>query len=459
MADIRFVVEHQDTAGKPPPSVARSDQVNADEAGFHTSVGYTRYALWLLMLVYVINFLDRTIINMLIEPIKAEMHLRDWQLGLLSGFAFGVVYMLFSFPLAVLADRTHRPRLIAICLVVWSGFTALCGLAANFTQLALARAGVGVGEAGCVPAAHALIADSIPRSRRASALAFFALGAPLGQLIGMISAGWLADNYSWREAFFVAAVPGLILTPLVAFTLREPRMHVTVNQGRGPQAVTLRETLQLLARKRAFWGLSFGASVRSFISYGHGPFLASFFYRSHEEQLREIAASFGTQMQTFAGIALGITIGLIPMGGIWLGGRIADVWGAKDLRIYAWMPAVATLILVPIMIAGFLVADAWVALSCIAVAHFVQALWAGPVYSAAQGLVPPQMRAKSSAIVIFIINFFGLILGSVVVGGLSDAIGHFKGVDDGESLRWSLSIIAAPLFWMANRTIRTEMES
>jgi MFS family permease len=152
------------------------------------SAAYRRYVLWLLLLIYVVNFVDRTVINILAEPIKNDLHLADWQLGLLSGFAFGIVYTFLGFPLARAADRHHRGFIIAGCLAAWSAFTGACGFAQNFVQLVAARAGVGIGEAGCTPTSHALIADYTPREKRASALAFYAMGTPIGSLIGWPSA-------------------------------------------------------------------------------------------------------------------------------------------------------------------------------------------------------------------------------------------------------------------------------
>lgn len=445
-------------------AAADADSAPPAEIGARFGAGYNRYALWLLMLVYVVNFIDRTIIYMLIEPIKRDLGLLDWQLGLLSGLAFGLVYMALSFPLAVLSDRHHRPTIIAACLLVWSAFTAVCGLAANFIQLALARAGVGVGEAGCVPAAHALIADSTPRARRASALAFFAVGAPLGQMIGFIMAGYIADRYGWRHAFIVAAAPGFLLAALCFFTLREPRARA-LPRGAGDGSVSLGQTLRYVRGKPAFWRLGLGAAVRVFISYGHGPFLASFFYRAHGPEVERYGAAFGMQPQTFMGFALALMLGVVGVAGIWVGGRIADRWGARDITQHARVPAWSSLALVPVMALSFWVDNLALALALVGLGQFLQAFWAGPVYAAAQSMVPPAMRAKSSAIMIFILNFGGLTFGALVVGGISDLVASGLGLGEAEGIRWALlvttlaSIVSAPLFWSARRTIARDIES
>ena len=209
-------------------TVAPTGEALVDETGPHlgyarVSAGYRRYVLWLLLLVYVVNFLDRQVINILAEPIRNDLHLADWQLGLLSGFAFGIVYTILGFPLARAADRHDRSVIIAGCLGAWSLFTGACGLAQNFLQLVLCRAGVGVGEAGCTPTSHALIADYSPKEKRASALAFYAMGTPIGSLLGLAIGGAMSDYFGWRLAFFVAGAPGRVLAVLCLFTLKEPR--------------------------------------------------------------------------------------------------------------------------------------------------------------------------------------------------------------------------------------------
>jgi len=445
------------TIEQPGPAPAEADQSERPGGAYQV------YALWLLMIVYVVNFIDRTIIYMLVEPIKNDLKLLDWQLGLLSGLAFGLVYMGFSFPLAVLADRTSRPRLIGICLAVWSAFTAACGLAQNFVQLVLARAGVGIGEAGCVPAAHALIADSTPAERRASALAFFALGAPLGQLIGSAMAGYLSDNFGWRSAFLAAAAPGFLLSVLVIFTLREPRN--AIGRAEAKEGASMLDTLRYLRRKSAYWKLGAGACIRAFISYGHGPFLASFFYRAHPEEVTRWSEVLGVKEQTFVGLTQAFTTGLMGMIGIWVGGWMADRAARRDVGAFGTISTISTLALVPAFIWSFLTGNLMLAVLLQGAALFLQAFWAGPVYASAQSMVPPEMRAKSSAIMIFMINFGGLLFGALVVGAISDLLNLYGGLDEAEALRWSLiltvtlSVASAPFFWSARRTLAAEMES
>ncbi len=430
------------------------------------SAAYRQYAVWLLLLIYVVNFLDRQVINILAEPIKNDLHLADWQVGLLSGFAFGIVYTVLGFPLARAADRHNRPLIIAGCLAAWSGFTGVCGLAQNFIQLVAARAGVGVGEAGCTPTSHALIADYTPKAQRASALAFYSMGTPIGSLFGLVVGGAMADYFGWRKAFLVAAVPGLIMAVLCAFTLKEPRAAIAA-QARtiATASATFIETLALLRTKRAFWCFALAAGVRAFIGYGHAPFSASFFYRVHGHDVVALAASMGLKPQTFIGLTLGIIGGVAGTFGAWLGGRIADRGWTRDLRIFGYMPAIATLVSAPIGIWMLLTPNTTLAIALGIVPAILGSMWYGPVYGSAQSMVPPHMRATAASIMLFVINFMGLVLGAVCIGALSDLLNHGFRMGPADGVRWAMilstigGLVSVWLFWTAGRTIRDDIES
>jgi MFS family permease len=430
------------------------------------SNAYRGYVLWLLLLVYVVNFLDRQVINILAEPIRNELHLADWQVGMLSGLAFGLVYTLLGFPLARAADRHDRSWIIAGCLAAWSGFTGVCGLAQNFVQLAAARAGVGIGEAGCTPTSHALIADYSPKEKRASALAFYAMGTPIGSLLGLAIGGAMADYFGWRKAFLVSAAPGLILAVVCLFTLKEPRRMIAAHTARAVEAAsTFRETFAYVARKRAYWFLAFGAGIRAFLGYGHAPFTASFFYRVHGPALAGLAHHFGMKPQTFLGLALGIIGGVAGAFGSWLGGWIADRWGARDLRVFGSVPAISTLVAAPISVFIFLTPDVGLAIGLGAIPAVLGTLWYGPVYASAQGMVPQHMRATSASIMLFVINFLGLVMGAVCIGAFSDLLNKGFHLGPAEGVRWALilstigGLISVALFWWARRDVRTEIES
>ncbi len=434
------------------------------------SVAYRRYALWLLLLVYVVNFIDRQVVNILAEPIKNELHLADWQLGLLSGFAFGIVYTLLGFPLARAADRHHRGFIIAACLAGWSAFTGACGFAQNFVQLVAARAGVGIGEAGCTPTSHALIADYTPKEKRASALAFYAIGTPIGSLLGLAIGGVMSDYFGWRMAFMVAAVPGLVLAVVCALTIKEPRKRLSAAAQKAADAsgqalAAFGETVRYLAAKRAFWFLAFGAGIRAFLGYGHAVFNPSFFYRCHGPEVAALAHSLHLRPQSFVGLSLGLLAGVFGTLGSWAGGQVADKWGARDLRVYGSVPAISVLISAPLALMAYATHSAVLSLVLLGVTYFLGALWYGPVYASAQGMVPARMRAMSASMMLFVINFLGLVLGALCIGALSDFMNKPLHLGPAEGVRWALlasvifGAVSGPLFWMARKNVREEMVS
>ena len=245
------------------------------------SLGYRRYAIGLLFLVYTFNFLDRQIVTILAEPIKRDLQIADWQLGLMTGTAFAIFYCTLGIPIARMAERRNRPWIIGLSLAAWSGFTALCGLAQTFWQLVLARIGVGVGEAGCSPPAHSLIADYTPKEQRASAMALYLMGNPIGALLGVVIGGLVADAFGWRTAFLFVGLPGVLLAFVVVLTLVEPRARKAAAVAReaaqqAPQT-SFADVLRVLRRKRTFWLMAMAVSIVAFIGYGHAPFGASFF--------------------------------------------------------------------------------------------------------------------------------------------------------------------------------------
>ncbi|HVI34038.1 MFS transporter [Phenylobacterium sp.] len=458
------------------------------------SRGYTRYAMWLLLGIYVINFLDRQVINILAEPIKQDLKLADWQLGLMSGLAFAVFYTVLGIPIARLAERKNRPVIIGTSVAVWSGFTALCATAGNFWQLVLFRIGVGVGEAGCTPPAHSLIVDYVPKEKRASALAFYSMGTPIGGLIGLVMGGMVADAYGWRAAFLIAGVPGLLFAALAVFTLKEPRRIMRQHAAQvTAEMASFSETVRYLAKRNTFWFIAFAAAIKAFIGYGHAPFTASFFLRNHTAEIAQLADFWGNILGInlgpigFIGLALGVISGTAGAFGAWMGGVIADRYGKHDLRAYMVTPAIASLITIPIYIIAVTIDSASIALPMLAINAFLGTLWYGPVYGTGQSVVPPHMRATAAALLLFIINLVGLGLGPLAVGIMSDVMANvFLGADGlsvgacktavgaakatcavgvGEGVRWALilstafGLAAFVCFWLARRTIREDTVS
>lgn len=428
------------------------------------SAGYRRYALWVLLIIYTLNFLDRQVVNILAEPIKRDLGLADWQLGMMTGLAFAIFYTVLGIPIARLAETRNRPMIIGASVAAWSAFTVLCGFTQNFWQLILARIGVGVGEAGCTPPAHSLITDYVPKEKRASAIAFYSIGTPLGTLVGMAMGGLVADAYGWRVAFMVAGAPGVIFALIAAFTLVEPRRQLAADiAARAASKISFGAALAVLATKKTFWLVALAASIKAFVGYGHAPFTASYFFRNHGPEVAELAAGFGLKSAGFLGLALGLIGGTAGVIGAWLGGLLADRLGAKDLRAYVIVPAIASLVAIPFFILAVSVDSPMAAIGILSVPVLLGTLWYGPVYATAQSIVDPAMRATASAVLLLIINLIGLGLGPVAVGALSDLLaGHF-GLGEAQGVRWALilstllGLVAFALFWTARKTIREDM--
>lgn len=430
------------------------------------SPGARRYALGTLLVIYIFNFLDRQIVNILAEPIKIELGLADWQLGMLTGLAFALFYTVLGIPIARYAEKADRVKIISVAVAVWSAFTVMCGLATNFIQLLLARIGVGVGEAGCTPPAHSLITDYTPKEQRASALAFYSMGIPLGSLAGMVLGGLIADAYGWRIAFFVAGAPGIALAIITFLTLPEPRRGMTkkIEPVKGPN---FSEALAELRSKKSFWWISIGAALSAMVGYGHIAFYGSFYLRNHGEGLAAMAETVNQTLGLsfgpigFVGTALGLIIGICGAAGTYVGGILADRAARVNVAGYATVPAYAALITVIPFIASMLVGDVVLSFALLALPVFVGAIWYGPVFASAQSLVHPRTRATAAAVLLFVINLVGLGLGPLLVGTFSDIYGQTMGAAEG--IRWSMVTfggvggVAAIAFLLAARTLRDEV--
>lgn len=355
----------------------------------------------LLALVYVLNFVDRQLVGILGQPMKAELGMSDKQLGLLSGVAFALFYTTLGLPVARIAERRRRASVIAISLALWSAMTALCGLAQTISQLMLARLGVGVGEAGYAPTAQSLIADLVPAERRATALGLFSLGIPAGMLIGAIAGGWLAQSLGWRMAFIWLGLPGVALALLLALVLREPPR----TKPPGSHA-SLAQVAHRLWHAPGFAHMAAGASIASFAGYGLTSFAVPFLMRRYALPVGEAATGFGL----VAGTAIAIGIGA--------GGWLADRSGVigRGGRVAASGALVAGL-LFPIALS---LADsrlvALAALAPLAGAH----LYFGPTYGLTANSVDSHSRATAIAILLMAMNATGLGLGPLVVGAMSD---------------------------------------
>jgi predicted MFS family arabinose efflux permease len=411
-----------------------------------TGLGLT---LGVLLIVYVFNFLDRQIVTILAEPIARDLGLSDTQIGVLTGLSFALLYSTLGLPIARLADRprTDRVKLIAIAVAVWSVATALCGGARSFAQLAIARVGVGIGEAGGTPPAHSLITDVAAPEKRARAFAIYQLGPPIGGLIGMVLGGYLAGTLGWRLAFVVVGLPGLALALLVLLVLRDPRRSGAATEQ--AQALPLGEALRQILASKAMRLLLTTAGLASFATYGVLIWTTIFFQRSHHLTPAE------------TGLWFGLVNGIASILGVWLGGQIGDRHRARGKQHLLTIPAVAQALSVPFLLTALLVADWRISLVLFFPAIVLNWLYVAPYYSAVQGLVPPAARAVASASILFMQNLIGLGLGPVLLGYCSDLLKPGYGA---ESVRYVLfiaglvSLLAGLFLWRARKYLPAELD-
>lgn len=394
--------------------------------------------LAMLLLVYIFNFLDRQILSILAQPVKADLGLDDAQLGMLGGLAFAVLYSTLAIPLALLADRTSRSWVIAVSLGVWSAFTALCGTAQSFGAMFLYRLGVGVGEAGGVAPSYALIGDAYPPERRARALAVYSLGIPLGSAGGALLGGYIAQTVEWRTAFLVVGLLGLAVAVPFKWIVRDPP-----RAARPADQVPIGRVFGILAAKPSFWLLAFGAAAGSMCGYGVAFWLPSMILRSYALNLAQVGQFFGALLLT-GGVA-----------GILLGGWLGDRLGGRAKRWYALAPALCYVAGTPLFIAGVLAGTWQAAFALFVLPQALVYVWLGPVLTAVQHLVPPHMRATASACFLLINNLIGLGLGSWVIGALSLHLTPAFGAADG--LRYAIAaglclyLVAGALMALASR--------
>jgi MFS family permease len=432
------------------------------------SSGYRAYVMFILVVVYTFNFIDRQIVGILAVPIKAELALNDTQLSLMGGLAFALFYTFLGIPVAYLADRGSRTWIMTIALTVWSGMTAVCGLAQNFWHLFLARLGVGVGEAGGVAPAYSLISDYFPPHQRARALAVYSFGIPIGGALGIVLGGVLSSVAGWRSAFIVVGLAGLLLAPIFRLTVREPvrGQFDGANQSRIP--VSMRVVAATLSGKPSFWALALGAASSSMIGYGLLFWLPSFLVRSFGadlpgffDWLPAALVPNNPSAVLYASYFYGAVLLLGGVVGIGLGGILADRLGAKNKAAYAQIPALAFLLAVPFFLVGVMTDSLTVAFFAFLVPSALSLVWLGPVLSAFQHLVTPNMRATASAIFLFINNLIGIGLGNLVIGALSDGLSERFG---DESLRYAILsgtvfyLAAAALLFVASKNLDNDWE-
>ena len=405
--------------------------------------------LAILLLAYIFNFIDRQIIGILAVPIKAELQLSDTELSLMGGIAFALFYSGLAIPIAWLADRKSRVRIIAVSVALWSAFTAACGLAQNFWHLFLARMGVGIGEAGGVAPSYALVSDFYPKEKRARALALFSLGIPIVSALGVFFGGWIATHLDWRSAFIIVGLAGLPAALLVRLGIREPVRggHDSVDGSASDPAPPFLEVAARLASTPSFWLLSFGAASGSILGYGLIFWLPSFFSRSFDLELNEVGWFYGTI----------VLVG--GMAGTWLGGWLADRTGAGNPAAYALIPALCFLVTAPVFAFGLFAPSLVVGWILFAIGQMLALAWLGPVIAAVQHIVPPNMRATASASFLFINNLIGIGFGIFFLGFMSDTMSAAYGED---SLRYSILyglgfyLLSALLYFAASTRLKRD---
>ena len=392
-----------------------------------------------LCVVYTFNFLDRQFLSVLAEPVRQELHLSDTQLGMLTGLMFALFYTVCGIPVAALADRTNRVRVMAVACGLWSLFTAACGLATGFGTLAAARIGVGIGEAGGSAPSYSIIADYFPPEQRGRGLAIYSLGVPLGTMVGAFSGGMIAAHYGWRIAFFSLGIAGLILAPLIPLVVREP-LRGRMDPPTGPGSATagappsLGGAIGLFVRRPSLILTALSAGLTALVLYGIANWFPAFLMRERGMQLSQLA----TYYSVVAGLSTGI--------GTWLGGEVVDRWGKKFPTVYAVVPGCATLLSTPFLFAVTNATDWRVALALLVLPMVLISMYLAPALAVMQNGVPPRYRATTGALLLLTLNLIGLGCGPLFVGMVSDALKPAFGND---SLRHALQWLA-PFFLLAS---------
>lgn len=402
--------------------------------------------LLVLMAIFAVNSLDRHILSITLDQIGTEFTLSDTQLGLLSGFVFSIVYVVFGFPVAKLAARGNRRNIISASIAIWSLMTIAMSGAQSFGQLALARMGVGIGEAGAVSPAHSMISDLYPPEKRTSAIAVVTAGANIGVLLAFLIGGVIGQLYGWRWAFFIAGIPGVFLAVLLRFTVEEPIREKSNQIGDKSKSLFI-STLKVIWQDKGLFHALCGFTILGIVTYGALAWNPSFIIRAFEF----------TQAQ--AGIFLALTVGVGGGFGTWFSGKLADRWGLKNPKMRIGIVVIVILLSKPFVIAFLLVENINIALASLVVAASMAAVFWAPTFAFVHSRVSSEMRPMATAIFLFALNLIGVGVGPSVVGMLSDTVFSHHGT---RSISYALlsvqiaGIWAAWHFWQVMRQINTE---
>jgi MFS family permease len=426
---------------------------------------YRRYLLTVLLFILAFNFVDRLALGLVLQDIKVDLNLTDTQLGLLTGIAFAAFYSVMGIPIARWADRGNRVTIISLTASLWSAAVVLCGMATGFAQLLAIRVGVAVGEAGCMPPAHSLIADYFSRAERPRAVAIYMLGAPLSVIIGYFLAGWLNEFYGWRMTFILLGLPGAALAALARFTLKEPRQealrrsaalrvpaikrssNVTPAPAGSP---SLKQVCCTLWSNVTFRHVLFCFSVGCFFDNGILQWMPAFFIRSFGLKTGELGTWFS------------VIYGLGGLLGTYAGGELASRYAANNERLQLMAMAFVYGSFAVISALIYLSPNMYLAFGLMLVVALGGAMTSGPLFGSIQTLVPPDMRAMAIAVLYLFANLIGMGLGPLAVGGLSDAFRPWAGE---ESLRYALLTLcpgylwAGWHLWVASRTVTSDLRA
>jgi len=480
------------------------DTTGSPETGYGTKA-YRKYVLGLLLVVYIFNFIDRTIINILTEPIKESFGVEDWQMGLLGGPAFAILYTFVGIPIARFSERNHRVWIIAASVALWSLMTVLCGFAISFFALFLFRIGVSIGEAGCSPPANSIIADYFVPKERSTAVSVYALGIPLGNMVAYVFGGFVVGSLDgatigamfnswnwtwasglldwqsiegWRVAFVVVGVPGIIVAILVKMSIKEPpRGYTDPLEMQNKEQVGFVEVLKILKTKPSYWHITMGVTIASFVNYGVGQFFVSFLIRTHEMSIFD------------ASVKIAMALALMASIGTYMSGYLADKYADRFPKALALIPMFAVAGVIPMHVTGYMTDSLWLAVPLLMVGQMLLYTYLCPLYAVPSGVVDSRMRATAVAVTLFIVNLLGYGLGPPLIGALSTILNatFLSGIDPALSLeackasnlttaaqaacdsanavglQWSMIIFKCMYIWsvfhfyMASRTIQRDM--
>lgn len=405
------------------------------------STSYRIYVLLVLTFSYVLNYADRTVLAIVQQPLQKEFGLSDTHIGLLSGTAFALLYVTLGVPIARLAERRNRAKIIAASVGVWSLMTILCGMASNMIVLTLARIGVGFGEAGATPPSHSLISNYFPERQRAAALGTYALGLPIGLMLTALFGGWLAENHGWRAAFIVLGVPGIPLAVLIFLTVRDPRSAAP--SGQPADADTLWSAAKRLFGNGAYRHTVIASTIAAGAWASLTQFTTTFFMRTHGLTLGEASTIFG--------LANGIAAGLGVLGG----GLVATHLHTRNAAAPALISSAGAVLAFVTLLLVYSVPGVWLSAIFFTIAAFAQGLYYAPSYSVLQRTADDRSRATAMALYLLTTITIGIGLVPLAAGLISDfvarnaALGETAEIASARGLQTALFIMSSLYIWSA----------